>query len=144
MICKLMQHLGCVSLQSTSSNCTLCEGMAFIGFSPHLISISMSYQSPLLSHCLLMGIHKLHSSHWTQKKIKIISFSICFFFFPQGQLFFCFALFLKIKVENKFPTKHCAHMKTSRGSHLSWPSEVLIKFWTCGDGITDFILHYGL
>lgn len=44
---------------STSSNCTLCEGVAFIGFSQTLILISMSDQSPLLSHFFLIGIRKL-------------------------------------------------------------------------------------
>lgn len=44
---------------SMSSNCTLCEGVAFIGFSQHLILISMSDQSPLLSHFFLIGFRKL-------------------------------------------------------------------------------------
>lgn len=44
---------------SMRSNCTLCEGVAFIGFSQHLILISMSDQSPLLSHFFLIGFRKL-------------------------------------------------------------------------------------
>lgn len=44
---------------SMSSNCTLCEGVAFIGFSQHLILISMSDQSPLLSHFFLIGFREL-------------------------------------------------------------------------------------
>lgn len=59
---------------SMSSNCTLCEGVAFIGFSQHLILISMSDQSPLLSHFFLIGFRKLRG--W-RSSADYLDFSKC-------------------------------------------------------------------
>lgn len=85
-----MQHLGSVSLPSTSSNCILCEGMAFIGFSRHLISISMSDQPPLLRPRLLISIRRFYITPLYQL------LTLFHMFLLRGN--FCFAVKLKVEL----------------------------------------------
>lgn len=77
---------------SMSSNCTLCEGVAFIGFSQHLILISMSDQSPLLSHFFLIGIREARGMmllRWLFRRFHT-SFT--------GGAWFCFPVPMKLTV----------------------------------------------
>lgn len=128
---------------SMSPNCTLCGGVAFIGFPQHLILISMSDQSPLLSHFFLIGIWKRCGE---RSSTDYLDFSICLLQWGTGGGGLSFVSQFSwnaswVRIPDKIL---CSHPRRHGGSLLGWPSEVLIQFWMRGDGITDFILRYGL
>lgn len=121
---------------SMSSNCTLCEGVAFIGFSQHLILISMSDQSPLLSHFFLIGFRKLRG--W-RSSADYLDFSTRLSWEGWGR-----AVILKPVIGLHLRQNIVRIQERLGGSHSGWPSELLIQFWMRGGALTDFILRYEL
>lgn len=106
---------------SMSSNCTLCEGVAFIGFSQHLILISMSDQSPLLSHFFLIGFRELRG--WRSSDDYLDFSKRLSWGGGLGGLGTVHWNSSEVPISDKIL---CLHSWGLGGSHSGWPSEVLI------------------